>query len=141
MTDTIDILLDPVLAAALRRGGRDGRGAAALAVLGQAGRPEAVQAAGEPEPPAEPQAQAAEPFEAPPDAGEQTSAFDAAAEAAWPQAAETTGTHVAPPRRPGAHDAAPAPRGDVYIAHYYARLPGDTAVNPYTRLGGPRHHG
>lgn len=38
--------------------------------------------------------------------------------------------------------AAPPPirAGDVYIAHYYARLPGDGNRNLYTRLGGPAPH-
>ncbi len=36
-------------------------------------------------------------------------------------------------------DAASA--GGVYIAHYYARLPGDAAANAYTRLGGEADHG
>jgi len=31
--------------------------------------------------------------------------------------------------------------GDVYIAHYYARLPADSNQNPYTRLGDPAAHG
>ena len=43
---------------------------------------------------------------------------------------------------PVADSAAPPPirAGDVYIAHYYARLPGDAARNLYTRLGGPAPH-
>lgn len=31
--------------------------------------------------------------------------------------------------------------GDVYIAHYYSRLPGDANQNPYTRLGGGAANG
>ncbi len=147
MTDTIDIPLDATLLAALRAGGRHVGGTVAGAVLAlvggrpAAGRLETVDA---PAPPVVDEDERLEPIEAEPGAFEH-----AAAELAAPDdermdltapAAPPPAWTVDPARTVPASDDAPAPRGDVYIANYYARLPGETAVNAYTRLGGFERH-
>jgi len=70
--------------------------------------------------------------------------IDPAAPSAAPRSSSTTSfaethtTRAAIFEPTAASPAAPAMHGgDVYIAHYYARLPGDANRNPYTRLGGP----
>ena len=46
-----------------------------------------------------------------------------------------------PVTQPSVDRPLPDRAGDVYIAHYYARLPGDVNQNPYTRLGGATPYG
>ena len=150
MTDTIDIPLDPAVVAALRAGDTDPRRAAARAVLGMVGRrpaPQPVEDVPDLAPEAAlpafedvrtPDPAAAASLFRPPASGEAADVDDLTVPPAANVLAETA---ITPARAIAAADPAPAPRGDVYIAHYYARLPGDTAINPYTRLGGHERHG
>ncbi|MFW6145739.1 MAG: hypothetical protein ACOC7R_00230 [Planctomycetota bacterium] len=148
MSDTIDIPLHPAAVAALRRGARYARGVVARAVLGKVGRPPATtEVEVEPDPAAEVPAPVFERRDPPEPPEDDAFVFDPPAADARTVDPPTGGGEAPaaaqgpPARRILAPDVAPAPRGDVYIAHYYARLPGDTAINPYTRLGGPEHHG
>jgi hypothetical protein len=152
---TVEIPLDPTTARGLRR--CDQRlGLIALAALqscqGRDEREHDPVAPPEPESPVEARTGVALPR--PAEAGDLGSADAPDAtiepptpsfEPARPDAGHIAATYAAPEMSVAsdavsAGEPPPTRGGDVYIAHYYARLPGDANRNPYTRLGGPAAH-
>jgi len=148
---TINIPLDPATARSLC--GRDQRlGLIALAALrscrGRDERELDPVASPEPETPVEARTSVAPPRPVEADDAEAADMANATIEPPAPSikptcsdAADIAPTYAAPEANV-ASGAVPAigpmaaRDGDVYIAHYYARLPGDASRNPYTRLGG-----